>query len=65
MPDYIESLDISTKTPLTFNPSSNDVYILCVIDNNWLIHESPGLNPDWLDEIRLLQEKKIKHFIKN
>ena len=36
-----------------------------VIDNNWLIHETPGLNPDWFGEIRLLEIKKFKNFIKN
>ena len=30
-----------------------------VIDNNWLIHESPCLNPDWFSEIRLLEVKKL------
>ena len=25
----------------------------CVIDNSWLMQESPGLKPDWFGEIRL------------
>ena len=25
-----------------------------LIGNNWLIHESPGLNLDWFGEVRLL-----------
>ena len=40
-----KALDISKKTPLTSNPSSNDLYISWVIASNWLTQESPGLNP--------------------
>ena len=26
---------------------SKAVCILCIIDSNWVIHESPGAEPDW------------------
>ena len=55
-----KALDISKKTLLTSNPSSNDLEILWVIDNNWLILESPCLKPDWFGEIRLLEIKNLK-----
>ena len=48
----------STKTPLTSSPSSNDLYISGVIAISWLTQKSPGLNPDWLGEIKLLSVKK-------
>ena len=40
------AFDISRKTILTSNPSSNDLYNSCVIDKSWLIQESAGLKPD-------------------
>ena len=27
--------------------------------NNWLIQESPGLNPDWFSDIRLFSIKYV------
>ena len=38
------AFDISRKTLLTSNTSSNDLYISCTIDKSWLIQESQGLN---------------------
>ena len=32
--------------------------MLCVMDINWLIQESPGLSPDWLHETNI--SKKLK-----
>ena len=32
-------------------------YISVVIHNNWLMQESPGLKPDWLEEISSLSIK--------
>ena len=46
------SSTVSRKTLLTSNPSSNDLYISCVIDKSWLTQESPGLAPDWFCEIK-------------
>ena len=39
----LKALDISKKTPLTSNLSSNDLDISWVIACNWLTQESPGL----------------------
>ena len=55
------AFEISRKMPLTSNPSSKDLHISCVIDKCWLIQESPGLKPDWFEEI----SKKPKHFVKD
>ena len=41
---------ISRNILLTSRPLSKELYTSCVIDNSWLIQESPGLKPDWLDE---------------
>ena len=59
-----KALDISKKTPLTSNPSSNDFQISWVIDKNWLIHESAGLTFDWFGEIGLLEVKNLKISLK-
>ena len=53
-----DALKILIKTPLTSYPLSNDLYISWVIANNWSVHESPGLNPDWFGELRLFLWKK-------
>ena len=45
--------EISRKTLLTLRPLSKEPYILWVIDNSWLMQESPILNPDWLEEMSL------------
>ena len=42
----LNAFDISRKTILTSNPSSNDLYNSCVIDKSWLIQESASLKPD-------------------
>ena len=41
----LNAFDISRKTLLTSNPSSDNLYISCVIDKNWLTQKSPGLKP--------------------
>ena len=51
---------ISRNILLTSRPSSKELYISWVIDNNWLIQESPGLKPDWLKEISLFPRKNFK-----
>ena len=51
----------SKKTTLTSSPSSNDLHISWVVAINWLRHESPDLNPDWLGEIKLLLVKNVKN----
>ena len=40
------AFDISRKTPLTSNPSSNDLYISWVTAKSRFMQETPGLNPD-------------------
>ena len=52
-----KALDMSEKTHLTSNPLSNRVKTSWVIDNGWLIQESPGWKPDWFLEMSLLAEK--------
>ena len=52
------------KTLLTFNPLSKYVKIYWVIDNSWLMQESPGWKPDWLLEMKLLAEKWINISLK-
>ena len=56
--------NITKKNPLTSSPSSNELYILWVIAINWFTQESPGLNPDWLGEIKLLSAKRWKALYK-
>ena len=43
------ALEMSRKTPFTSAVGllSKAVYISCIIDSNWTIHESPGRKPDW------------------
>ena len=43
------ALGISQKTSLTSTIGllSNAIDILCIIDSNWAIHESPGRKNDW------------------
>ena len=47
-----KALDMTWKMPLTSNPSSDDRYILWVIDDNWFIHEFTGIKPDWFEVIK-------------
>ena len=66
MPNFVKRFDISRKTPLTSNPSSNDLYISWVIAKSWFMQDSPGLNPDWVDEmssfsIKIQTFQKIFH----
>ena len=42
------SFEISRKTPVASNPSSNDSYISWVIAKSLFMQEPLGLNPDWL-----------------
>ena len=55
---------MSKKTLLTSNTLSKDVKILWVIDNSWLIQESPGQKPDGLLEMSLLAEKQLNISLK-
>ena len=59
------ALDMSKKTLLTFNPLSKDAKISWVIDNSWLIQESPGWKPNWFLEMNLISGEIVKHFVKN
>ena len=51
------AFEISRKTLQTSRPSSKEIYISWVIDSSWLMQESPGLKPDWLEEISLFSTK--------
>ena len=52
----LKVFDISRNTPLTSAVGllSNAVYILCVIESSWAIHESPGRKADSEEEKSLL-----------
>ena len=52
------AFEISRKTLLTSRRSSKELYISWVIDNSWLMQETPGLKPDWLEEMSLFSIKK-------
>ena len=44
----LNALEMSRKTPLTSVVGffSKAVCMSCIIDSNWVIHESPGIKPD-------------------
>lgn len=46
MPPFIKGGFRNIQKINTYS-SSNEVKISYVMDNSWLIQESPGLNPDW------------------
>ena len=60
-----KAFGITKETPFTSNPSLNGLCISWVIASNWLMQESPGLNPGWLGETNLLSVKKGEQFIIN
>ena len=62
----LNAFDISRKTLLTSNPSSDNLYISCVIDKNWLTQKSPGLKPYSFCKIRpfLIRNRNISLNIK-
>ena len=47
-----KALHMSRYTLRTSKLSSKDWYLSWVIDQSWLMQESPGLKPDWLWDIR-------------
>ena len=54
------------KTLLTSNPLSKDAKISWVIDNSWLIQESPGWMETGLDfRDEFISGETVKHFVKN
>ena len=59
-----EALYISKDTSNFYNLSSDDLSIFWVIGNNWLIHKSLGLKPDWFGEIKLLEIKILSLSLK-
>ena len=58
------AFDISRKTPLTSNPSSNYLYISWLIAKSWFMQESHGLNPDCLGEISSFSIKNLNISLK-
>ena len=60
MPNSIKRFRYIEKDTPTSWPWSNAERILCAIDSNWLVQESPGLNPDCIGDIKLFSEKKKK-----
>ena len=54
-----KAFEISRQTLPTSRPASNDSYVTCVIDINWLIHESPGSKPEVLSEIKLFSYENL------
>ena len=59
MPNSIKRFRYIEKETSDFWPSSNAKGILCAIDSNWLVQESPGLNRDYFGDIRLFSEMKV------
>lgn len=55
----LNAFDISKNTLSIPSPSSKDLSLSWVIDNNWWIQESPGLGPDLFAERDLFP---IKNF---
>ena len=53
------TFEILSNTLLNLRPSSKELYISWLIDNSWLIQESPGLKPDWQEEISLFSIKNL------
>ena len=53
------TFQISSKTPLTSNPTSKDPYISWVIDKIWLMQGSPSLRPDWFEKIKLFSIRNL------
>ena len=51
------AFEMSKNIPWTSRPSSKDLQISCVMDRSWLMHESLGLKPDWLGDIKLIPVK--------
>ena len=45
------AFEISRNTLLTSRPSSKELYLSWVINNSWLIQESPRSKPAWLVKI--------------
>ena len=58
------AFDISRKIPLTSNTSSNDLYISWAIAKSWFMHESQGLNPNWIGEMNSFSIKNLKISLK-
>ena len=52
-----KAFDMSRNTRLTSMTLSKEVKISWMIDRSWLLQGSPGLNPDYFGEIRLLCNK--------
>ena len=53
------ALDIDCYCFNSSRLSSQDWHISWVIERNWLMHESPGLKPDWLSDIKLFFVKNL------
>lgn len=56
---FSKAFEMSRKKPLTSLRSLNEMHLLCVMDINWLIQESPGLSPDWLHETNISKKLKL------
>ena len=54
-----KTIDISRKTLLA--SASNNSYISCGIDINWLINKFQGLKLDYLGEIKLISLKNLNN----
>ena len=54
-----KAFDMSKNTPLTSRSLSKDCYISWVIERSWLIEESPGRKPDWLDDNKSFSFKNL------
>lgn len=58
MPPFIKGGFRNIQKINTYS-SSNEVKISYVMDNSWLIQESPGLNPDWFLFYFLVKDETV------
>ena len=56
MPNVVRPLNVSRKTPLTSKRLLLDSQMSWVIDRDWFVQESAGLNPDGLGKISLFSK---------
>ena len=52
-------LHMSKNADRTSWPSLKNLWIWCVIDWSWVVQDSPGLEPDWISNIKLFSVKNL------
>ena len=62
---FPKAFEMSRKKPLTSLRSLNEMYLLCVMDINWLIQESSGLKPELFNDIKLWSVKNLNTLLQS